>query len=388
MAIKLTEEDIKQLKENNGQYFLEKGGHYYEPETYNKAVEYYTIGASIGNASCFACLGYCYMYGRGVEIDIETAISCFRKAADAKDIEALYKLGTFYHSGKYFKKDFKKALKCYEDALYLIDKEDDDYYEYHPSLCFTLGKSKIEGDIMPIDYYGAFILLNKARMGYEEAIKNGCKYYQGVYENTLMYLEDSNLLTYVKRCDLSDLNDYHFSIHPGKPVKERKYINKGVRLNKDIDNCFRKGHAGFILNEYEDGYFACGLFNKANKARFLETHISNLTFIPTIFLELYPGKLPIADSNFETGELHTGIQVIDENEDIKKANKEFGQLFKTMYKKIDSSTYQLDEKKMRDNQKLLIKLANKISKELKKVDDSSFVVIDEISNIIKHMFDE
>ena len=61
-------------------------------QDYDKAIEYYRLGAEIGLLDCFYYLGLFYQNGYSVEKDIKTAIYWYRKAATKGHISSQNKL--------------------------------------------------------------------------------------------------------------------------------------------------------------------------------------------------------------------------------------------------------------------------------------------------------
>ena len=47
-----------------------------------KAFVFYSVAASKGNLDALACLGYCYLNGKGVELNVEKGLSYIRDSAN------------------------------------------------------------------------------------------------------------------------------------------------------------------------------------------------------------------------------------------------------------------------------------------------------------------
>ena len=77
----------------------------------------------MGNDTAMSNLGYIYMYGRDVQIDYTIAFAFFRLSAEKGNIEATYKLGNLYQSGKGVEKNIELALEYYDKALKLIEEK-------------------------------------------------------------------------------------------------------------------------------------------------------------------------------------------------------------------------------------------------------------------------
>ena len=74
------------------------------------------IKAKQGSSYCQNELGYCYLYGEGVQQDSEKAVEYFTMAADKGYIESQYELGVCYENGRGVKQDKSKAIEWYKAA--------------------------------------------------------------------------------------------------------------------------------------------------------------------------------------------------------------------------------------------------------------------------------
>lgn len=99
--LNLTAADMAAISKGDSDYINGKGAKHYSDEEYKLAVEYYHIGASMGNVDSISNLGYCYLYGRDIEQNISLAMAYFKVAADRKSADAAYKLGDIYGSDKW-----------------------------------------------------------------------------------------------------------------------------------------------------------------------------------------------------------------------------------------------------------------------------------------------
>ena len=61
-------------------------------------------------------LGYCYYYGRDMDVDNEKAFNCYMHAALMRDSNALYKIGDMYRYGRFVKKDEDIAMAFYRQT--------------------------------------------------------------------------------------------------------------------------------------------------------------------------------------------------------------------------------------------------------------------------------
>lgn len=181
--------DFNAIGQNDSDYFLNKGAELYNANKYNEAIEYYQISAAMKNHSAISNLGYCYLYGRGVDKDETKAVLYFTIAARQNDVDALYKLGTLYLSGKIVEKDSNVALYFLEKARNEAIIQDGDLDRY-PSLCYTLANEYMK-NLEEHDCTEIFDLLNTAKYGYEfEIEENEATYYQKYYEEVIKLIED------------------------------------------------------------------------------------------------------------------------------------------------------------------------------------------------------
>lgn len=185
--MKLNKKEIKAVEVGSSDEILDVGASYYLDEKYEKAIEYYRIAASMNNAQAIANLGYCYMYGRGVNVNKDLALVYFMIAARQNNLDALYKMGTFYYSGDGVVKDEKKALKYLNRVLKTVDE---DCKEEYPSLYFTLAKIYIDGTAVEKNIKKAYKYLKIAEIGYEYQIKCGMNYYEKQLKEVKKLLND------------------------------------------------------------------------------------------------------------------------------------------------------------------------------------------------------
>ena len=195
---KLTKADKIAISNYDSNYILDKGAKLYVDGTFKDSVEYYRLASSMGNIQATSNLGYCYLYGRDIEINVDLAIAYFTIAANKGNIDALYKLGDIYSRDKWVEADKELSLYYYNTALDYILKDkiecyDDirwiDVLDDYPSLCFALGREMFIGGSMNTNLKLSFQLLKHAEIGYKREIENGVKFYDDCYESVLAYLE-------------------------------------------------------------------------------------------------------------------------------------------------------------------------------------------------------
>jgi hypothetical protein len=95
---------MERVKVNDPNALRKMGSRYYKEEDYDKAFEYYTKAAELGDAASHYGLGCMYRYGRGVEKDKSKMICHYMKAAIGGNPYARHYLGC--HD-----KDNKRAVK-------------------------------------------------------------------------------------------------------------------------------------------------------------------------------------------------------------------------------------------------------------------------------------
>ena len=199
----LTQTDKQALYNDDAEYFTDKGARAYSREEYREAVEYYRIAATLGETQAIANLGYCYLYGRAIERNIDLAIAYFEIAASMGNIDALYKLGSIFQSDKWGYKDNERAIFYFQNAIFEVlgskeydvdDIKNEDFLLNYPSLCLTLGQAHMKDDILQTNLKIAYVFLEKAKEGYEEALANNIKRYEVAYHRTLELLNDPEFL--------------------------------------------------------------------------------------------------------------------------------------------------------------------------------------------------
>ena len=195
----LTATDMSAVMLCDSNYINNKGAKLYEPETYAQSVEYYRLAAAMGNVHSISNLGYCYLYGRGIEPNVSLALAYFRLAAMKRDVDAAYKLGDIFSRDKWGVKDTEMSVYHYRMAAsFVLDgpweipnviawNEDLDRY---PSLCYALGRELSPGGAMNTDLDSAYQFLKKAEIGYQRELANGSEMYRESYNGVLSLLAD------------------------------------------------------------------------------------------------------------------------------------------------------------------------------------------------------
>ncbi|MCD7808938.1 MAG: sel1 repeat family protein [Erysipelotrichaceae bacterium] len=120
-------------------------------------------------------LGYCYYYGRGVEVDKQKGFDYFMDSADAGCIEGNMKIADFYRYGDFVDKDEEKAFDLYYRIYkFLFDKNIEDEY---PEVFLRLGECFLKGIGVDKNIDSAEFYLEDAKEIYEDKV-NVYFYYQ------------------------------------------------------------------------------------------------------------------------------------------------------------------------------------------------------------------
>ena len=100
------------------QYYLGKmyEDRHFRYGNYAKAIEWYRKSAEQGSAEAQCQLGTMYENGRGVSQDYAKAAEWFRKSAEQGNATAQYNLGTMYENGRGVSQDCTKATEWYRKS--------------------------------------------------------------------------------------------------------------------------------------------------------------------------------------------------------------------------------------------------------------------------------
>ena len=197
--MKLTKKDMEAIKKEDSNYILEKGSKFYMDKDYENAVSYYHLAGSMGNDQALCNLGYYYLDGRCVEVNLDLAIAYFELASHRHNVDACYRLGDIYSSDKWKVKDNELSIHYYRMAAnYLIgeDWKDDFNIAYtdsltgYPNLCYALAKEMMPGGHMKTDIEEAYQFLKHAKKGYILEIRNGVDSYDDSYKDVLKRLNN------------------------------------------------------------------------------------------------------------------------------------------------------------------------------------------------------
>ncbi|MBQ7596438.1 MAG: sel1 repeat family protein [Clostridia bacterium] len=194
--ISLSAAYMQAISFRDSEHINNKGADLYVSEEYDKAVEYYRIASAMGDTHAASNLGYCYLYGRGIEPNTSLAVAYFIIAAQRGDIDAAYKLGDIYSSDKWGLKDKELSVYYYDMAAHFITSNRDEdilwitQFQNYPSLCFALGREMSLNGSMPADIETAYIFLKHGEKGYIRELANGSRMYEQPYKSLLEWLAD------------------------------------------------------------------------------------------------------------------------------------------------------------------------------------------------------
>ncbi len=117
VATLIVEIFLEEIEGGNAGAMTDLGSLYYTgrigEQSYEKAVEYYTMADKLGERQATENLGYCYYYGRLGEADYKKAFHYFVKGALDNHLNSLYKIGDMYRYGYYVDKDEAEAYRIY-----------------------------------------------------------------------------------------------------------------------------------------------------------------------------------------------------------------------------------------------------------------------------------
>lgn len=173
-----------------GQYYV---GTNIAKQNYKKAIKWYLKAAEKNDHNGLCYLGYCYLYGRDIEVDLENAYLCFSKSAYMGNANAMYKLGDMFYHGQFVNEDKDAAFYWYNRADFHIDY--DEIYE-KSSIDYRLGKCYLNGDGVFQDIKKGLEYLYEAEFGFLDAIEQGDKFSKLTLEKVKKEIEYGRELLY------------------------------------------------------------------------------------------------------------------------------------------------------------------------------------------------
>lgn len=198
MTEDLTKTDLNAITLGDSNYINNKGVNFYTDAQYAKAVEYYRIAAAMGNIKAITNLGYCYLYGRSIDVNVSEAIALFVIASSKGDADAAYKLGDIYSRDKWKVKDKELSVYYYRMAAsYIINEEWEGRHKVvwysdlqrYPSLCYALARELAPGGEMSTNIELSYQFLKHAEIGYQKELANGADFYYESYVNVVDMLK-------------------------------------------------------------------------------------------------------------------------------------------------------------------------------------------------------
>jgi len=121
-------------------------------QSYEKAIEYYTLAIQNGNPNAMNQLADMYYFGKGVTKSIEKAIELYAQAANQGHASAQFNLGSMYYKGEGVDESnerarewwIKAAVQDQEQALQWLQNLDKQEGRTTPTIlcCSTCGKPK------------------------------------------------------------------------------------------------------------------------------------------------------------------------------------------------------------------------------------------------------
>lgn len=106
----------------------------------------------------------------------------------------------------------------------------------------------------------------------------------------------------------------------------------------------------------------------------------------TIKLQLDYLQGPIWMSNVDTGKPLTGIDIVDNDEEIRKLNKKIADLFNDYYEfDLNGQPCQFNEEKERKEKYIMLSLLQQLTDRLNSINDGSYIVEDNLTNYYKNL---
>ena len=185
------------------------GARYYEgsrgfEQNFRKAVELYSMAAENGNRLAQENLGYCYYYGRDVEVDYEKAFRYFALGAFDGHLISLYKIGDMYLNGYYVKKNPREAFLIYNHCLSAVSDEDSKYISGPVHL--RLGNMYLDGIGTEQNPEQALLHYNLAEIRLFQMVKDG----DYMYKNSLRTAIDGQAKARAMLEDMMPKNEWVF----------------------------------------------------------------------------------------------------------------------------------------------------------------------------------
>lgn len=95
---------------------------------------------------------------------------------------------------------------------------------------------------------------------------------------------------------------------------------------------------------------------------------------------------PIWMSNVDTGKPLTGIDIVDNDEEIRKLNKKIADLFNDYYEfDFNGQPCQFNEEKERKEKYIMLSLLQQLTDRLNSINDGSYILEDNLTNYYKNL---
>ena len=106
----------KPVPNDEANWQQQMGVAYFRQNDFGAAVKCFLQAAELGDVEAQCYLGFCFMYGQGVDKDEAQSLAWFLKAAGQGNVGAEYCLGGAYYLGRGVAKDFSAAVKWWRKA--------------------------------------------------------------------------------------------------------------------------------------------------------------------------------------------------------------------------------------------------------------------------------
>ncbi len=152
------------------------GAQYYDgsrgfPQDFETAVGCYKLAAQKGSRQAQENLGYCYYYGRNMPVDYEKAFHYFALGAFDGHLISLYKIGDMYQNGYFVEKNPEEAFHIYMRCL---DTMTDEAAPIVAGPVFLrVGNALLYGNGTAQDIKGALICFQKAESYLYDMVARG-----------------------------------------------------------------------------------------------------------------------------------------------------------------------------------------------------------------------
>ena len=152
-------------------------------QSFEKAVKLYKQAAERGSQVAQENLGYCYYYGRDMDVDYEKAFQYFALGAFNGYPVSLYKIGDMYRKGLYVAKNPFEAFLLYNRAL--REATDEDSKRISGPVHLRLGEMCLAGEGIDKDPQQALLHFNLAEIMLLQMVMDGDMMYRKSLEEAI-----------------------------------------------------------------------------------------------------------------------------------------------------------------------------------------------------------